>query len=106
TAIGEVQNQRTDREGIGAREPGEHQREHEQDREQDRGAGHDFFPSRPCGRSKRTRMSRPKLNMLLADGAIKRPASASDTPISTPPSSAPPIEPSPPTMTITKASSV
>ena len=44
--------------------------------------------------------------MLFADGAMSSPASASDTPISTPPSSAPTIEPRPPTMTMTKASRV
>ena len=44
--------------------------------------------------------------MLFADGVNSSPASASVTPISTPPSSAPGIEPSPPVMTMTKASSV
>ena len=44
--------------------------------------------------------------MLFADGVNSRPASASVSPISTPPSSAPGIEPSPPVMTMTKASSV
>ena len=44
--------------------------------------------------------------MLFADGVKIRPASASVTPINTPPSSAPVIEPSPPVMTMTKASSV
>jgi len=51
-------------------------------------------------------MSRPKLNMLFAEGAMKSPATASETPISTPPRSAPPIDPSPPTITMTKARSV
>ena len=47
-----------------------------------------------------------KANMLLADGVNSSPPSASVTPISTPPSSAPGMEPRPPVMTITKASSV
>src|SRR5262245_28219551 len=104
--VGEVQDERADRQRVGAGQPRERDGEHEQDREQARGAGHDFFPNRPWGRSSRTRINRPKLNMLLADGAIRRPASASDTPIRTPPTRAPAIEPIPPTMTITKPSSV
>ena len=44
--------------------------------------------------------------MLFADGVNMRPASASVSPISTPPSSAPGIEPSPPVITMMKASSV
>ena len=44
--------------------------------------------------------------MLFADGVRQKPAIASVTPISTPPSSAPGIEPSPPMMTMMKASSV
>jgi len=44
--------------------------------------------------------------MLFADGVNSRPAIASVNPIITPPSNAPGIEPSPPVMTMTKASSV
>jgi len=44
--------------------------------------------------------------MLFAEGTMSNPASASETPISTPPRSAPGIEPSPPTITMTNASSV
>jgi hypothetical protein len=44
--------------------------------------------------------------MLFIDGANRKPARASDTPISAPPASAPIIEPMPPMMTIMKASSV
>ena len=44
--------------------------------------------------------------MLLADGLKSNAAAASDTPISTPPASAPGIEPRPPMMTMMKASSV
>ena len=44
--------------------------------------------------------------MLLADGVKNSPAIASVSPISTPPSTAPGIEPSPPVMTMMKASSV
>src|SRR5678816_3698455 len=63
-------------------------------------------PMRPCGRASRRRTSRPKLAMLFADGAISTPASASETPITTPPRSAPTIEPRPPTITMTNASRV
>src|ERR1051326_5026699 len=63
-------------------------------------------PKRPCGRSTSTAIRSAKENMLFIDGAAKNPASASDTPISTPPSSAPAIEPSPPMMTMVNASSV
>ena len=51
-------------------------------------------------------MRRPKLTMLLADGAMSTPASASETPMTSPPRSAPTIEPSPPTITMTNASNV
>ena len=44
--------------------------------------------------------------MLFAEGVNSTPPSASVTPISSPPSSAPGIEPSPPVMTMTKASRV
>ena len=44
--------------------------------------------------------------MLLADGVNSNPAIASVRPIKTPPISAPGIEPRPPVMTMTKASSV
>ena len=44
--------------------------------------------------------------MLLAEGAKNRPASASDMPIRMPPKIAPGIDPSPPMITIMKASSV
>ena len=44
--------------------------------------------------------------MLFADGVNSSPASASVSPIKSPPTSAPGIEPSPPVMTMTKASSV
>ena len=44
--------------------------------------------------------------MLLADGVKNNPAMASVSPISTPPSSAPGMEPRPPVMTMMKASSV
>ncbi len=44
--------------------------------------------------------------MLLADGVISSPATDSETPIRIPPASAPTMEPSPPMITMTKASSV
>src|SRR6202042_1444858 len=61
-----------------------------------------FLPRMPCGRNSSTSTRMPNANMLLADGVNSTPASASVTPISTPPTSAPPIEPSPPVMTMTK----
>ena len=60
----------------------------------------------PCGRNSSTSTRMAKANMLFADGVNSSPAIASVSPISTPPSSAPGIEPSPPVMTMTKASSV
>src|ERR1700694_5207912 len=63
-------------------------------------------PSRPCGRSTSTAINRPNENMLFIEGAAKNPASASETPMSTPPNSAPGIDPSPPMMTMVNASSV
>src|SRR6476620_508758 len=104
--VGVVENQRRDRECVRPREGGKHREGGEEQRERDAAAAQARFPSRPRGRSSSTRISRPKLNMLFAEGAMKRPATASETPISTPPRSAPPIEPSPPTITMTKASSV
>src|SRR5262245_966050 len=64
------------------------------------------LPRRPCGRNSSTTTRMAKVNMLLAEGVNKSPPSASVTPISTPPKSAPAIEPSPPVMTITNARSV
>ena len=64
------------------------------------------LPRIPCGRSSSTSTRMAKENMLFADGVKSRPASASVTPISTPPRSAPGIEPSPPVITMTKASRV
>ena len=65
-----------------------------------------LLPMMPCGRNNSTSTRMAKANMLLADGVKNRPAIASVNPISTPPSSAPGIEPSPPVMTMTKARSV
>src|SRR5689334_17595522 len=104
--VREIENQRGDRERVRAGEPGQRSQASEQDRERDVAAAQARLPSSPCGRSSSTRIRRPKLNMLLAEGAMRSPATASETPISTPPRSAPPIEPRPPTITMTKASSV
>jgi hypothetical protein len=51
-------------------------------------------------------MSSANENMLFIDGSKKKPASASVTPINMPPTSAPLMEPSPPTITMTKACKV
>src|SRR5262249_593274 len=105
--IREEQDQGCDGQDIRARPSWKNQQKHAgQEEQQLAPASHGFFPSRPWGRNSSTRISRPKLNMLFADGTMNRPASASETPISTPPSSAPGIEPRPPTITMTKASSV
>src|SRR5207244_1613007 len=64
------------------------------------------FPRMPCGRNSSTSARIAKANMLFADGVKRSPASASVMPISTPPTSAPGIEPRPPVMTMTKAKSV
>src|SRR6516162_1546735 len=66
----------------------------------------DLLPKIPCGRNNSTRTRIAKANMLLAEGVNRSPAKASVTPIKRPPKSAPAIEPSPPVMTMTKASSV
>src|SRR6266508_2258049 len=67
---------------------------------------HDLLPTKPRGRMSSTIINSAKLNMLFAEGVINKPARASETPMSTPPMSAPDIEPRPPTITITKARSV
>src|SRR5262249_5043923 len=58
------------------------------------------LPRRPGGGNRTPRTSRPKENMLLAEGGKNRPATAWGSPISTPRRSAPGIEPSPPVMTM------
>src|SRR5262249_36480419 len=69
-------------------------------------AGHAHRPIMPCGRSTSTRIKSANDTMLFIDGAINSPASASDTPIRMPPTSAPAIEPRPPRMTMMKAINV
>src|SRR6185369_9951127 len=96
--VREVEDQRRDGEEVVARE--QRQREQHDRRCHDPDPpppvqGHRRPPPmRPWGLASNTRISRPKLTMLLADGAMSTPASASDTPMSSPPSSAPTIEPS------------
>ena len=93
-------------------------RRHEQEREQDAGPQRAAMRGRdaalmscscrtgPAAAAAGPAISRPKLNMLLSEGCSSRPATASLTPISRPPISAPVMLPSPPTITMTKASSV
>src|SRR6185312_5609707 len=64
-----------------------------------------LLPMMPCGRTSSTRTRMAKANMVFADGVKMSPAMASVSPISTPPTSAPGIEPRPPVITMTKASS-
>src|SRR5262245_55868480 len=114
--IGGIEDDDKNGEEIVVRHPGRRQ-QHDEQRRQKRNAAarnsrkqppdHDsLFPRMPCGRNSSTSTSRPKENMLLADGVKNKPAMASVSPISTPPSSAPGMEPRPPVMTMMKASSV
>src|SRR5438876_7041586 len=100
--IGEIQNDDQNGEQIIIGEPGRREQCGEQQRKRDAAAArHSLeqpahgapFPKMPCGRNSSTNTSRPKENMLLAEGVKRRPASASVSPISTPPSSAPGSEP-------------
>ena len=114
--IGEIEDGDEDGEQIVVGEKRRDEQRHEQQPQQHEAAARNAleqpsdhvrrFPRMPCGRNSSTSTSRPKENMLLADGVNSRPAIASVRPISTPPRSAPGIEPSPPVMTMMKASSV
>src|SRR5262249_2003280 len=114
--IGEVEDDDEHGEQVGVGEPRRRQQRREQHAEQRQGTARNaldepphhagFFPRMPCGRNSSTSTSRPNENMLFADGVKIRPASASVSPISTPPTSAPGIEPSPPVITMMNASSV
>src|SRR5688572_11477158 len=107
--ISEVQDEEADREEIPAREYRKYEKQAEQRREEHQPAPRhalDHLPNIPCGRNSSTSTSSPKANMLLAEGVNSTPPSASVRPISRPPSSAPGIEPRPPVITMTKASSV
>src|SRR3954453_1708609 len=64
------------------------------------------LPRMPCGRNSSTSTRIANANMLFADGGNSKPALAPVIPIRTPAISAPGIEPRPPVMTITNASSV
>src|SRR5579871_3306147 len=112
--IGEVEDEREHRDDVTVGR--ERQREENGERERDDDAAarrrdapqldHVRCPSRPWGRSTSTAINNAKENMLFIDGANRKPASASETPISTPPTSAPAIDPKPPMMTMMKARSV
>src|SRR5262249_4778618 len=105
--IGREQHQDHDGDDIAAAEDRQRQQDREQGAEsEDRTAAHAARPSSPCGRASRTKIRSPKLNMLLSEGSMKKPASASEAPTSNPPMSAPGMLPSPPRITIMKASSV
>src|SRR5690606_642994 len=110
--IGEVENDDENGEDVGVDQQRRDQHRGHEQAEQDQRAlrhaidktgDHALRPSRPCGRKSSTRISSATANMLFAEGAKNRPDIASDRPIRMPPSSAPGIEPSPPTMTMTKA---
>src|SRR5688572_17982378 len=114
--VGEVEDQEADGEQVAAREQREGEEQHEERREHGEAAARHaleqardqaaFLPRMPCGRNSSTSTSSPKANMLFAEGVKSTPPSASVRPISRPPRSAPGIEPSPPVMTMTNASSV
>src|SRR6266436_3846835 len=89
-------------------ESGERQRDHDPPASGHAAPQRDHWrcPIRPCGRSTSTAINSAKENMLFIDGANRKPASASETPIRTPPTSAPAIDPMPPMMTMMKAMSV
>src|SRR5438309_944777 len=112
--IGEVENENEDGDQVAVGDERRRQQRRHDDGARDASARRHVVPARaharrpikPCGRSTRTRMSSANENMLFIDGSKKKPASASDTPMRMPPTSAPLIEPSPPTMTMMKASKV
>src|SRR5690242_678615 len=113
---GKIENQNEDGEEIVTGEEGNHDRQKQQCGQCDQCTPRDAIqqtahhaalrPRSPCGRNTRMSASMAKTNMLLADGEKSRPATASVTPINTPPSRAPGIDPRPPVITITKARSV
>src|SRR5262249_13333752 len=112
---GEVEDGDEDGEQIVVRHPGRREQRDQQQHQQREAArlralgeprDHTRLPRMPCGRNSSTNTSRPKENMLLADGVNSRPAIASGSPIGTPRMRAPGIEPSPPVMTMMKASKV
>src|SRR5436190_12496806 len=113
--IGEVENEDQDREQvIVCEQRRDDERDEQRGNEHESALRHPFeqsthdarLPRMPWGRNNRTSTRIANANMLFADGVNMRPASASVMPISTPPRSAPGIEPRPPVMTMTKASSV
>src|SRR5215475_6128920 len=114
--IGEVEDEDHHGEKVVAGEQREGGEQHSEDDESDAAATRQAsnkppdhvsdLPIKPCGRNSSTSTRMAKTNMLLADGVKSSPASASVSPIRTPPSNAPAIEPSPPVMTTMKASSV
>src|SRR6185503_14508994 len=114
--VGEIENEDQNGDEVVVDEQRQHDEHGEQAREQDQRAAWDplqqpfahdgLLPRMPCGRNSSTSTSSPNANMLLADGVKSNPPSASVTPISTPPSSAPGMEPSHPVMTMTKANRV
>src|SRR5262245_39306173 len=112
--IGEVEDEREHGQHIAVRRQRQGEENGERQRDDDpaarRHAAHEIdhvrCPTRPWGRSTSTTISNANENMLLIDGANRKPASASETPISTPPTSAPAIDPMPPMMTMMNAMSV
>src|SRR5262249_2530614 len=103
--IGEIENQRQHRDQVAVGDERSEQQQHKDDPNEraltlahfEPKPHHARRPISPWGRNTRTAINSPKENMLFIDGSIKNPASASDTPIKTPPTSAPAIEPRPPT---------
>src|SRR5258706_11643944 len=112
--IGKVEDEREHGQHVAVRRQRQGEENGERQRDHDPPAwghaapqlDHRRCPIRPWGRSTSTAINNAKENMLFIDGANRKPASASVTPIRTPPTSAPAIDPMPPRMTMMKAMSV
>src|SRR5262249_3565302 len=108
--IGEVEDEREHGQHIavgGQRQGEENRKRQNNDDPAARGyaapqPAHRRCPIRPWGRSASTAINNAKENMLFMEGANRKPARASDTPISTPPTRAPAIDPMPPMITMMK----
>src|SRR6266478_5591493 len=112
--IGEVEDEREHGQHVAVRRQRQSEESGERQRDHDPPAwghaapqlDHRRCPIRPCGRSTSTAINSANENLLSIPSANRKPASASETPISTPPTSAPAIDPMPPMMTMMKAMSV
>src|SRR5262249_37336546 len=114
--VGEVENDDQNGDEVIVGQPGCRQQRSQQHRQRyqaaarnalDQPADHvSRFPRMPCGRNRSTSTSRPNENMLLAEGGKNGRPSPAPTQTSPPPNGARAMEPSPPVITMMKASSV